>query len=450
MRQYKKLVATFIIFVVFVGLSSPTMQAQSVKPIGVQQSEPLPDFVASASVCLEYWDGITARVRFSYQVRNIGNKEGAPNIYLFIGIDHVGGWISYLWWRVGSLKPNQTWSKTFVRIGWDRYAVAATKVNDPPLVPESNTSNNYSSTGYVYVDWCPGYGVSTATGYIFIDKNGNGRKDPNEIGIKNAIVQLWQGSTLKGRTIASWPSGSFSLKPPAPGTYTLTAIVPSSSVGGRVLWTTPRAYYGITLSGGGTRGPFYFGVRPAPPSPPKAYYSSPTLRIETTPRYPVVVGQDPTERGADISVVVTSPPALFEWYEWDDAQGKYVKRQEKVPVPVIPGSVELYGSMTAASQDWVRLDLASRYPGARLQKVEWDMNRDVGLRVVENRTLADGTTILRATAFRVPFADPGTYTLRASAKVRSVTHATTGLTVPQRTVSGSGTVHVYVKDSTLR
>ena len=147
---------------------------------------------------------------------------------------------------------------------------------------------------------------------------------------------------------------------------------------------------------------------------------------------------------------MTSPPALFEWYEWDDAQGKYVKRQEKVPVPVIPGSVELYGSMTAASQDWVRQDLASRYPGARLQKVEWDMNRDVGLRVVENRTLADGTTILRATAFRVPFADPGTYTLRASAKVRSVTHATTGLTVPQRTVSGSGTVHVYVKDSTLR
>lgn len=344
-------------------------------------------------------------------------------------------WVKWIWFSSGVLQYYQyidsfgLWSNGY----------------DPNMA-----NNSFGPTSMSPYYWCPGYGPASAIGHVFIDKNGNGRRDPGETGIKGAIVQLWQGSTLKARSTVSWPTGSFSIKPPIPGTYSISAIVPASSVGGSVLWTTPRAYYGISLSGGGTRGPFYFGVRPAPPSPPKAYYSSPTLRIETTPRHPVVIGQDPTERGADISVVVISPPALFEWYEWDDTQGKYVKRQERVPVPVVPGSVELYGSMTAASQDWVHLDLAARYPGASVRKGEWDMARDVGLRVVENRTLADGTTILRATAFRVPFTDPGTYTLRASARVRSVTHAKTGLAVPQRTVSGSGTVHVYVKDSVLR
>ncbi len=364
----------------------------------------------------------------------------SPGIYTRIEANQiVGPWV----WH--TTKPSDNWQTVSI-------VVDDSVLGPPAAVIESNEDNNRRVIRFLPRDllWCPGYGPAQVLGYVFIDKNGNGRKEPNEPGIKNAIVQLWQGRILRARVRTSWPTGSFSLKPSFPGTYSLTAIVPSDRGDGSIYWTTPKAYYGIDLSGGGTRGPFYFGIRPAPPSPPQVYYSSPSLRIEVTPRYPVVVGQDPNRRGADVSVVVTSPPALFEWYEWDDAQGKYVKRQEKVPVPVVPGSVELYGDMTTASQDWVRLDLSSRYPGADVRKVSWDMGKDVGLRVVENRTLADGTTVLRATAFRVPFADPGTYTLRASAKVRSVSHPTTGLTVPQRTVHGSGTVQVYVKDSTLR
>ena len=435
------------------------------------QSDTLPDIVSDTYVCLLSWDGNIggeAVLRFIHQVRNASSVPVTESFETIV-TDYPGTIGSGVGMRYAKVifPPLGPW-ETFVHTydyqvtRWAGTANAGTQpdigVSEPCVglgcwmgsgwIRESNENNNNSSwTGTP--TWCPGYGLGRIRGYIFFDKNRNGRKDPGEVGIKNATVLLWEGRRMKKRTVAQWPSGQWILEE-AGGTYSISAIIPSPPGGGAWQWTTPKAYYGIRLNNNDTIGPFYFGVFPVPPSPPRAYYSSPTLRIETTPQYPVVIGQDPTERGADISVVVISPPALFEWYEWDNAQGKYVKRQEKVPVPVIPGSVELYGSMTAASRDWVRLDLAARYPGASVRRGEWDMARDVGLRVVENRTLADGTTILRATAFRVPFMDPGTYTLRASAKVRSVTHAKSGLTVPQRTVSGSGAVHVYVKDSMLR
>jgi hypothetical protein len=85
--------------------------------------------------------------------------------------------------------------------------------------------------------------------------------------------------------------------------------------------------------------------------------------IKTAPFYPMVVGQDDTRRGADISCVVTVEPSTKTTYS-NNSAGKCVRHVETYAESA---TSQVTVSLDAASRDWIlNGDLQTRYPGAFL------------------------------------------------------------------------------------
>ena len=84
---------------------------------------------------------------------------------------------------------------------------------------------------------------------------------------------------------------------------------------------------------------------------------------KTAPLYPMVIGQDDTKRGADISCSVTVDPSTRTTYS-HNAAGKCVANVETFTETA---TSEAAISLDAASRDWIlNGDLQTRYPGAYL------------------------------------------------------------------------------------
>jgi hypothetical protein len=90
---------------------------------------------------------------------------------------------------------------------------------------------------------------------------------------------------------------------------------------------------------------------------------------KTAPLYPMVIGQDDTKRGADISCSVTVEPSTRTSYS-RNAKGKCVKNVETF---YETATAQAILRLDAASRDWIlNGDLQTRYPGAYLHNP--DMN----------------------------------------------------------------------------
>ena len=90
---------------------------------------------------------------------------------------------------------------------------------------------------------------------------------------------------------------------------------------------------------------------------------------KTAPLYPMVIGQDDTKRGADISCSVSVAPSRRITYT-RTAKGKCVKHVETFHETA---SAQIILRLDAASRDWIlNGDLQTRYPGAYLHNP--DMN----------------------------------------------------------------------------
>lgn len=207
------------------------------------------------------------------------------------------------------------------------------------------------------------------------------------------------------------------------------------------------------------------------------------VAIYTYPPRPVVVGQDPERRGADILVVICTRPAVFEWTEtvrwcqyseqpvegWDgcdydmDGDGRpdhpgdphwtegerHIPHREVVPDRLDFNTLRFTATLTGESQAWILGELARKYPGATVRKPEWDLiqDREAHFRLLQNYIDGQQRHVVVFQASRVPFLDPGEYTVEVRARTQGVwLH---GMSSPPRLLTARVTLKVWLLDSTL-
>lgn len=201
----------------------------------------------------------------------------------------------------------------------------------------------------------------------------------------------------------------------------------------------------------------------------------PSLRIfPVAPNSPLVVGQDPEKRGADIRVEVTLPPTIHDYYlpvpvyqdvqrcipaegdeeaaELDcktnessasnDGTWKTVREivrfdcQHRLDVYAEPiSNLAAQARLTQASQKWIEQGLAAVYYGAAVLQKSYSLIPGLGAA----HASCDASKTCRATASvaRVPFRDPGTFSLELTVQT-SGTPVTSG-----RVLNGNGQLEVY-------
>ncbi len=430
---------------------------------------PRADLTGRINACLmeRRTDG-TTRSLWTIITTNAGDTSAGPSetfFYTNSGFARVYG--------VPALAPGQEHVQQFVVVGGDLVNGGA-QVNRTGAVPEWNTANNYPSaiyrtqyysgsgwwvSGVPYFSWCPGY-APRAYGIVFQDKNRNGRQDAGEPGLRGVIVQLWQGSRLVTSTTSGF-DGRWSMTVATGGRYSLVAIVPRTLGLGTVSWTTPSRYYNIPLTGG-ARGPYRFGISTLPPPPPAKKPISPRPEVNlgwgTAVTHPIVVGQDPDRRGADVFVTIRAYPVTYIWYELNPTTGRWIEKRAAVTDYVDLNSIRLTATLTAASRAWIRNELAAKYPGARVRRPFWNLRAQPTYRVVRNRVLADGTNEVVLAVTRIPFEDPGVYTVRVSARTRGTSwpgssardvQPPAATRTPGQRIAANAPLRVYLLDATI-
>jgi hypothetical protein len=232
------------------------------------------------------------------------------------------------------------------------------------------------------------------------------------------------------------------------------------------LWLYLHGVECATIPGGcppGWDDPGDPGDPPAPPTPsacplPSITYDPVSAAGEkVAPLYPVVVGQDPERRGADVELRVSIPPVILTWYEEDithicrhteggngggcpgpgrryerviGADGnattwspsmennpnwRVITQVECIPhVEVFPDFLDtasLQINLSPESRNWILTSLAQAYPGARLKRPDWQF-------AFPGPGELQGGEVVAWSQFipNIQFADPGLYGMRVSGR----------------------------------
>ncbi len=156
--------------------------------------------------------------------------------------------------------------------------------------------------------------------------------------------------------------------------------------------------------------------------------------IKVAPARPVVVGQDPERRGADVRYEVTISPTTYTFERLEIVGVNVVcdldrpldqcpedrKRYEPV-YECVPQTVTFCeevawtaadASLRESSRAWILGDLQWHYPGASLKRPDWTFRNGSGACDASN------TYRWRLSEERVQFADPGWYDLRVRGYTR--------------------------------
>ncbi len=219
-----------------------------------------------------------------------------------------------------------------------------------------------------------------------------------------------------------------------------------------------------------------------PPSCPATtiHIGSPTLKVyPVAPASPLVVGQDPEKRGADVGVEVTIPPTIYEYYVpipvWEEieecnlpdggytgtldcktdnilpANNGYITRDmylvrfdcehhvEVYPEPI--SMVNAQASLTGASREWIIHDLGAYYYGAEVYQSNYSIIPGLGAATVGCD--GSGTCAARALVEKIQFRDPGNYVLNLRVQTMG-TPVTTG-----RLLTGAGSMGVSMISARL-
>jgi hypothetical protein len=214
--------------------------------------------------------------------------------------------------------------------------------------------------------------------------------------------------------------------------------------------------------------------KPSPCPASTVTLGNPTLRIyPIAPPSPLVVGQDPEKRGADIQVEATIPPTIYSYYipisVYGDVQycvlpdgnesdpildcktdpsrpannGMLTMVRELVRIdcehhvdtyaePI--AGVNAAAQMTRASKDWIRENLSAYYYGADVLQEMFNLIPGLGVANVS----CDASKVCRASAFisRVQFRDPGVFGLALTVQTAG-TPVTSG-----RVLNGNGQIEI--------
>jgi hypothetical protein len=189
--------------------------------------------------------------------------------------------------------------------------------------------------------------------------------------------------------------------------------------------------------------------------------------IKLAPNHPIVVGQDPEKRGADLSYSITIGPTIRRIWtaeaETECRPGPTQNGNYNCDLPG-PGNqrghevitdwyceehVEVYresltrvstaAALAQSSRDWILNELSIRYPGARLKRPTWAWGGNPGTGGFQGDTFV--------WTYEIPgiqFADPGYYALSANG-------ATTGtpITPPRNFNLTNGLLEVWLKETAI-
>ncbi|MDI6694257.1 MAG: hypothetical protein QME21_04365 [Anaerolineales bacterium] len=215
-----------------------------------------------------------------------------------------------------------------------------------------------------------------------------------------------------------------------------------------------------------------------------------TLAIQkAAPENPLVVGQDPEKRGADIQASASIPPVIFTWYEqvqdpptcesassgdgegcpgpgsrydndWDpsmegnpayevvDGEIHCIEHVEILPEPIT--EVQANAQLSPESRYWILNDLASKYYEAYIHQPRFDLLP--GMAPVNAGCGGNGICTAEAFIPNVPFADPGTFDLRLWVYTTGTVFNWNGVAIPitqPRVLFMQDTMQVYVTLVTL-
>ena len=215
-----------------------------------------------------------------------------------------------------------------------------------------------------------------------------------------------------------------------------------------------------------------------------------TLTIQrVAPENPLVVGQDPDRRGADIQVSVTIPPVIFTWYrqvqdpptceytadgdgegcpgpasqydnDWvytmennryyEVVEGEIhcIERVEILPEPIT--NIQANAQLSPESRYWILNDLASKYYEAYIHQPTFNLLP--GMASVNAGCGNNGTCTAEAFIPNVPFADPGTFDLRLWVNTAGAVFNWNGVAIPitqPRALFVQDSLEVYVTLVTL-
>jgi hypothetical protein len=212
---------------------------------------------------------------------------------------------------------------------------------------------------------------------------------------------------------------------------------------------------------------------PTPTAPPTCPGPSvaqawPILTINpTAPNYPVVVGQDPDQRGVDIEGSVTIPPVIYTWYEpvYEDViecrlagsgvsdctrpSGRpgYLRTvpsltdciMHQVELPERITMLNSRATLTETSRNWIVNGLGASWYGAHVKQGAVNLNQHGQV----SMGCAGATCSGSLSALGVPFADPGNWDLTITVGTAGTYHNGVMITTP-RVLTGRGTLGVYV------
>lgn len=211
------------------------------------------------------------------------------------------------------------------------------------------------------------------------------------------------------------------------------------------------------------------GVEPLPTAPPacpgpSVSQAAPTSTIDPAgPNFPLVVGQDPERRGADVQASVTIPNVIYTWHEpiFEDEiscrknpQGgaeicKTVKvfkgcRAHHESLPERITNARATATLTEASRDWIIHDLGATWYGAYVHQDSFNLKQ------YGNPSVGCGGSAcsFNLSALKVPFADPGYFDLKVQVNTAGTFFNGRMITRP-RVLGGSGKLRTWVILPTL-
>ena len=225
------------------------------------------------------------------------------------------------------------------------------------------------------------------------------------------------------------------------------------------------------------------------PAPTISQAQAQLIIQKVAPENPLVVGQDPEKRGADIQASVSIPPVIFTWHEqiqdpptceatnagngggcpgpgtrygntWEpsmEGNPAYeviagdihcIQHVEILPEPIT--DVQANAQLSPESRYWILNDLAGKYYQAYIHQPRFDLLP--GLAPIQAGCSGNGTCTAEALIPNVPFADPGAFDLRMWVTTAGTVFKWNGAAIPitqPRVLYYEDVMQVYVTLVTL-
>ena len=237
---------------------------------------------------------------------------------------------------------------------------------------------------------------------------------------------------------------------------------------------TPTATPNRTATPGATRTPF---ATPTPiqhtscPASPESEGGTvknviaptpPDVQIVTLPINPVVVGQDPTQRGVDVQETVTVYACTIDWHyrvqedyvfcgkatcdcnvDNCEIRQRWKEWDETCTEPYGIAGITIDGQLSTDSVNYINGEMQNRYPGARVQQGSLRFFPNALARQLSYLVGVPTTWVMQG--LKYPLRDPGYWDVNTTI----VTEPTTHCGPLQWTVPNPKKIPVYLREQTI-